>query len=56
MTFLEFLQLTKVIRMLYGKELAVVFFEKSIDKFYGLSKNELNESIKQVNKESEPIS
>jgi len=36
MTFEEFLNLTKVIRMLYGKEIAVNFFENNIDRFYKL--------------------
>jgi hypothetical protein len=46
MTFLEFLQLVKVVRMLYGRDVAERFFTKNINKYYNLN----SESISNIRK------
>lgn len=46
MLFTEFLALVKVIRMLYGLQIADEFFKKNIDRYYDLSYDELSKSIK----------
>lgn len=37
MPFLEFLQLTKTIKLLYGRDYACEFFEKNYKEFYDLN-------------------
>lgn len=34
MSFMEFLEVTRVLRMLYGLEFAQKYFEENIDKFH----------------------
>lgn len=41
MTFTEFLQLVKVLKMLYGRNVAEMFFTKNISLYYDLD----NESL-----------
>lgn len=45
MTFNEFLQHVKVLRMLYGVAAATYFYERNIDYYYGLNKNELKKAL-----------
>lgn len=37
MPFIEFLQLTKTIKLLYGRDYACEFFEKNYKEFYDLN-------------------
>jgi len=46
MQFTEFLQLTKVLKMLYGREIAEKFFAKNISLYYDLN----NESLSKIKK------
>jgi len=46
MQFNEFLQLVKVIRMLYGTEIAADVFAKNISKYYNLNYHEFVKSEK----------
>lgn len=41
MTFSDFMQLVKVLRMLYGINLATLYFEKNIVNFYHFNENDL---------------
>lgn len=45
MNFNDFLNLTKVIRMLYGTTVAGKFFEDNINKFYNLTLNDLTKEL-----------
>lgn len=44
-TLTEFLDTVKVIKMLYGRDIAETFFKKNIDNFPGLTYDDLSESI-----------
>lgn len=46
MSFIEFCQLVKVCRMLYGLDFGQKFFEKNIDNYYGLDYASISGSIK----------
>ena len=46
MTFTEFLDLIKVIKMLYGGTVAKITFEKNIDTFYDLDSASLLKTAK----------
>lgn len=45
MSFQEFLDLVKVVKMLYGREFAEVLFKNNIDLFYKLNYNEISASV-----------
>lgn len=47
MSFDEFLNLTKVIRMLYGTGIAGKFFELNIGSFYHLSLDDLTKKLEE---------
>lgn len=46
MLFQEFLNLTKVLKMLYGRDVAETFFKNNIDKYHDLTYSELSASVK----------
>lgn len=54
MTLNEFLSMVKVLRMLYGKQLAIEFFEKNVKHFPNLSIDDLN-SLKKSAKLTSPL-
>jgi len=43
MLFSEFLDLVKVMKMLYGREIAEKFFTKNVTSFYNLDSESLNQ-------------
>jgi len=53
MQFSDFLSLVKVIRMLYGVEIATLYFEKNKGKFDTLFSFDYNEITKSIQSESE---
>lgn len=46
MKYEEFLNTTKVLRMLYGLEVATIFFERNVVKFYDLNSDDLSDTLK----------
>jgi len=42
MSFTEFLQLTKVLRMIYGRTVSQKFFEKNVGMYYDLDSASLS--------------
>lgn len=48
MNFDDFLGLCKVIRMLYGTEFAIKFFEKNIDLYYNLDSISITKRKEQI--------
>lgn len=45
MNYSDFLNTTKVLRMLYGLEVSTAFFEKNIGSFYNLNAEDLAKTI-----------
>lgn len=46
MSFVEFLDFIKVIKMLYGRDVATNIFEKNLHKYYNLDSESLNNLIR----------
>lgn len=46
MNFLEFLQLVKVTKMLYGRDVAINLLEKNLHKYYNLDSEGLNKLVR----------
>lgn len=53
MSFTEFLSLVKVVRMLHGREVAIIFFKNNIAKFYQLNYDDISASIKRTESENQ---
>lgn len=47
-TISDFLDYVKVLKMLYGREVAVIFFEKNFEEFTGFSLQDLTALQKQA--------
>lgn len=46
MTFVEFLKLVSILKLLYGTQIATVFFEDNIELYYNLKKDDLKKKLK----------
>lgn len=45
MKYDEFLDTTRVLRMLYGLQVATIFFERNVVKFYDLNSEDLSDTL-----------
>lgn len=46
LSLLEFIEITKALKMLYGTQVSVIFFEKNLESVTGLKISDLNKLIK----------
>lgn len=46
MSFIEFLEFVKVVKMLYGRDIATNILEKNLHKYYNLDSESLNNLIR----------